>query len=402
MREKILFPISATFIGCLLAMVVCEGTLRVFAPQWLKYRMQEVGVENVTGVKGEVFGSDRNWPVEKEDGRPVKFTPFSKFRVQHYEYDIEVHIDQWGGRQTTNANQAGRNEVVPFLGDSFVFGVGVKDTETYVSLLGEKLPYTLINLGMPGSCLANQLDIIEHRHAEINSPKLYIFNVFIGNDLTNLLLYPPGEEIEGKSTKLMPLGDKLSTRVLQSINDFVRNNSFLRKIYFIQFIKSKFLILYNNYLVSRGIIQRMDDEIFHVIRDGQHFQDMLGLFDEQLKRLETLSTSLHSKPIFILVPDRHQVDDQLRRAKYEYYGIKEDEVDIDLANKSLKAKLDDYQMPYIDVLDCLRKNFDGSGHKKLYYTLDNHLTPAGHRAVYSCAAHELNGMIAPFFRVNSQ
>lgn len=363
-------------------------------PQWLKKRMQEVGVKNLTGVeRGWIFGSDKNWPVEKIDGKFLRFTPFSKFRIQHYEYDVEANIDQWGGRVTVCPSKKNTREIIPFLGDSFTFGVGVKDDETYVHLVNKVSSYSLINLGVSGSCLADHLDIIEYRHDELNSPRVYVFNVFVGNDLTNLLVYNTKKQEKGDITKLMSLRDKKSTKLLQFINDFVRNNELFRRIYLIQFLKSKLLILYNHYRVSSGVVPRMDDEIFHVIRKDQHFQDMIDLFDIQLERTKALSESLHFQPIFILIPDRHQVDEKLRKAKYEYYGIKERDVDIDLGSESLRAKLDDAKIPYVDVLDCFREKLNGKGDKNFYYTLDNHLTSEGHQAVYECMASRMDGMI---------
>ena len=125
---------------------------------------------------------------------------------------------------------------------------------------------------------------------------------------------------------------------------------------------------------------------------------MLDLFDVQLKRTKALSESLNFHPIFILIPDRHQVDKKLRKAKCEYYGIQENEVNIDLANESLRPRFDDYEMPYVDVLDCLRGKLDSEEDEKLYYTLDNHLTSEGHRAAYMCMKNEINRVITGFLQ----
>ena len=185
-RKEIFFSVFAVLAGCFMGAVLCEVTLRAFGPHWLKLRIQEVGVKNITGLDEGNFGSDKDWPVEENNGRFVRFTPLSKFKVWHYEYDMEANIDQWGGRKTLNSPGADKNALIPFLGDSFTFGVGVKDDETYGSLLSKTMSYPLINLGMPGSCLANHLDILEHRHAELGSPQLYVFNVFD----TKLSSYP--------------------------------------------------------------------------------------------------------------------------------------------------------------------------------------------------------------------
>ena len=367
--------------------------MRFFGPSWLKTRMKEVGIKNATGIP-ENFGSDKNWPVEKKEGKFVQFTPQTQFFVQHYEYENIAHIDQWGGRQTENLRDPVSSEFVPFLGDSFTFGVGVEDREVFVNLLKKRLGYQFLNLGVPGSCIVNHEDIISFRHQQLGEPSVYIFSFFIGNDLTNLFEYSPDKDNHAQATRLKPLRGEKSTQILEMVNDFVRQNKFLRKVYFIQFIKSKLLILYNRYLASQGIIRRMDDEIFHVIQDDKYFSEMLKFLDVQLENLVQLSQDLHFQPVFVLIPDKHQIDAHLLNDKIKYYGLELDQVKIELLNETLGKKLDNLRIPSIDILGCLRRFYQEAGNPKLYYVLDNHLTAEGHEAVAQCLEDPLNQILS--------
>ncbi len=372
--------------------------MRFWGPGWIKTRMKEVGVENSTGAKQEDFGSDKSWPVIKREGKFVQFEPRAQFRVQHYEYDVVAHIDAWGGRKASSSEDLKKERFIPFLGDSFTFGIGVKDEETYVSQLKAHLNYPFLNLGAPGSCLANQLDTIEFRHKDLGTPGIYIFNFFIGNDLTNLYSLRRYAQENPNAADLSVLRDSPSTQFLQVINDFVRQNKFFRKVYFVQFLKSKLLILYNHYRVSKGIIPRMDDEFFQTVADGQHFKEMFDLLAREFDRLAILSEELNFRAVFILIPDRHQADQRLWGDKLRYYGLKEEDVDATYLNKALREALGSRHIAVIDVLDCMIKRPRELPEKKLYYTLDNHLTAAGHEVVAQCAEASLEEILKNYLR----
>ena len=97
-----------------------------------------------------------------------------------------------------------------------------------------------------------------------------------------------------------------------------------------------------------------------------------------------LAKQLDFHPVFIIIPDRHQVDRELLQNKLSYYGLALSDVDIDLPNETLKEKLDAIYAPYVDVTSCLSEKFDQNSKTKFYYTLDNHLNALGHRAVAEC------------------
>ncbi|MDP2939830.1 MAG: hypothetical protein Q8O13_07120 [Candidatus Omnitrophota bacterium] len=397
-KRKYLFVILSIFWGCILTIITTEILLHLIGPDWLKQRMKEVGVNNITGADPKSFGSDKGWPIVRDKEKFIKFVPFSHFHIRHYEYDVEASIDKWGGRRTAQSCNKHSGEIIPFLGDSFVFGVGVKDEETFVSLISQKLPYCFINLGTPGSSLPRQLDIIEQRHQELNTPSVYIFNFFIGNDFTNLFDKNVLINSKNKPTKLFPLRGKKSTQMLEAVNDFVRQNSLLRKCYLIQFIKAKLLVLYNDFLASRGVIKRTDDEIFHVIQDSRHFRKMQYILDEELRRLDKLAKELNFKAVFILIPDRHQVEKERLLLKLKYYGINRQNIDIRLPNRVMKEKLSNFNIPFIDLLECLEEKHRISPNVRLYYILDNHLTAKGHKAVADCIFYPLNSIISKYWK----
>lgn len=115
--------------GLALGLGAAELALRWGGPRWLGYRMREL-----TAGTAETFGTDAGFPLELRNDIVIGYRPGSRFPVTHYEYMTRAAIDGRGGRMTAAAG-APCDRVVPFLGDSVTFGVGVEDHETFVSLL---------------------------------------------------------------------------------------------------------------------------------------------------------------------------------------------------------------------------------------------------------------------------
>ena len=178
-RAFFVFKLASVALSLAFVFLSLEISLRILKPSWLELRMSILN----PGTNMRRFGSDLAWPVERHDGRFVSFVANSRFRVTHYEYDHPVQIDPWGGRSVEYCLEAAEGTPTPFLGDSFLFGVGVPDDATYVNLLAAKWKRCLLNLGVPGTTLDQQIDIIELRHQALGRPRLYVFNVFLGNDI---------------------------------------------------------------------------------------------------------------------------------------------------------------------------------------------------------------------------
>lgn len=119
----------------LFSLGVAEVVARVFFPIY-------GGVDNVT-----------------IDGAPVKdwFAPGSVYRQISNEYDAITTITSKGHRVPgTDANPD-----VVFIGDSFTFGFGLKDDETFASRYCSAMQVSCANLGIPGSGTVRQLRRLE-------------------------------------------------------------------------------------------------------------------------------------------------------------------------------------------------------------------------------------------------
>ncbi|MBI3317872.1 MAG: SGNH/GDSL hydrolase family protein [Candidatus Omnitrophica bacterium] len=380
--------------GFLAAILILEVALRLFGPSWIAYRVREI---ESRGSSLSV-GSDALWPIDRRNGKVAGFIPGARFAASHPEYSHPVQIDEWGGRATLKSDSARDEKRVPFLGDSMSFGVGVRDSETYLSLLGREVNVRLLNLGVPGSSLPNQLDAIERKHRELGSPPLYLF-VFFPNDISEIA-WQHGLILnkEGRSGWYGSGGRGNSPwairweRELSWLNLHLACHPLFGRLYSVQFLKSQLLMVYNLFYQTRKIDRRMDPSLLVMTQDS-HFADEAGeCLGKEVERLVRLSRRLRFAPFFILIPDRYQVYPELLRMRAAYYHLNLREIDVELPQRMIKEKLREHGIPFLDLLECLRTQG-----KDLYYRQDFHLTPAGHRAVKECLSPHLKRIVASYF-----
>jgi hypothetical protein len=356
------FRMAALGLGLALALGFGEVAVRFFAPPWLRLRM-----EGLRSGELQELGTDRGWPTRKENGRFLSFVPSSRFTISNYEYRHDAHLDELGGRVVPDATSTER--IVPFVGDSFVFGIGVADGETFVNRLAPTSPLRLINLGIPGTSLNTQLDIVERRHKELGSPRTYVFVVFLGNDLVEL-------RDTALSRKTGPPKAAGSLSALARLNSFVNHNAILRQSFLIQWGRQKFLSLVDPERRT-GM-----DPVFHVLRSDSPILAEAGqLYREEAMRLQRLSSALDFDFVMVLIPDRHQLDERLLELRTDYYGIDRITIEVHKPNNLLAGIFDDLGIEYIDTTACVGAS---AGKMNLFYSQDNHLNSAGHRVLADC------------------
>jgi hypothetical protein len=383
-KKKVLLAFLLIVFGLALGSVLGEVLIRMIAPPWLTEQMKEMNLAR----NAAVFGSDVGWSVETIDGRFVRFVPNTHFDVHHYEYNHSVHIDSWGGRINSASKTSG--ELIPFLGDSFGFGIGVGDNETFVNLFSAHSPYHVVNLSVPGSALPNQLDQIEFRHKELHSPPVYVFSFFAGNDYADIFRYyskiPQGK---GKETGAF----------IQWLDRKIFRNRILGKSYLLQFLKHTIFkqqfytdrrteTLPESCAIRMNGKQMTSSALCIMAAKKKCINDLGARVKMAVERLDELSRKLRFVPIFIIIPDKAQVNPALLATKATRWGLDVNNLKTEMPNTIIERELMTYGIRYIDLTECL------NGRPEFYYRVDDHFTPAGHRAVANYLSNRLNLTIA--------
>lgn len=358
---------------------IFEVAIRMFSPSWLQFRMKALN----TGDHKD-FGSDASWKVLKKDGQFYSFEPNSTFKMYAFEYENEVHINKLGARSNGNSDNADTSKLIPFTGDSFVFGVGVEDENSTVALARRATGLNLVNLGVTGTGMHFQRKMIEKRYKELGKPKKVVYGFFLGNDFADIITEQmkdndtPKEVEKSVAATVSNTAAPSSNTLLWKVNYFVNQNFLLKRSYALQYIKEKLLALKNK--GEAKVIK----PVFYVM-DRQN-KDYLAMATKALdKEVQALAAQPY-KSIVVIYPDRKQVYDQLRKDVGAYYGVEESNMDPTLPNRLLRSALEKYRIPYIDGTNCLLQHRNDGA---LYYTQDNHLTPLGQRVFTACIAPSL-------------
>ncbi len=110
-----------------------------------------------------------------------KLSPGWSGRHRHYDYEARYSVDHRSMRHCPAASGSGRRVLV--LGDSYTFGLGVNDAETFSCLISAtRTDIDLVNAGVPG--YAPDQEMLWLRDArELFVPDLVVWVLFLGNDL---------------------------------------------------------------------------------------------------------------------------------------------------------------------------------------------------------------------------
>ena len=131
------------------------------------------------------------------------------------------------------------------------------------------------------------------------------------------------------------------------------------------------------------------ERIFSLINiESPYLKKALPTFRLQLDELGQLSKERSFNFIFILIPHKVQVDDEELEKEIKRYGLRKENLDIELPNRVLSEELLRRNISFIDLLPCLRGK-----EEKLYYVYDSHFNARGHQAVSSCLETELDRLL---------
>jgi lysophospholipase L1-like esterase len=388
--KKFLVNSAVMLVALLVGLILVEGMVRLTAEPWLQQRMAELNPDSDTAA----FGSDTTWSFETKDGNFLKFRAGSEVAVSHFEYDLTAHIDGMSGRVTV-PTPGPEAPVVPLFGDSFVFGIGVADGETIASRLAERhADWRFLNLGVPGTALSEHLYFLRHRHQEIGSPDRYVFFMYTGNDLLDIFRGTPGEAPPEREVAVVAHAQERdsSQRFLSRVNAFVYYNPVLKRSYAIQLVRRYLLNALNASARDEGGATIMHPSVQMLdTRQGAVQEQAAELLAEQFRRLDEMQDRLGFSSLVIIVPNIFQLDAERLAAMTERYAMAPEDVDVMTPNRIMTGTAAAHGFTVFDSTACMA---DSGDPKALYYLQDDHLRPAGVRALAACIDPVISDFLA--------
>ena len=195
----------------LLGLVVAEGVSRVVMPV----------------SPGARFVTAAGKPLELTTRGLMMLPPGTVISQIAPEYNAKATITNQGYR----APDGGRNPRVVFLGDSFTFGVGLSDGQTFPAIYCMQLGVACANLGRPATGTVKQLAVLEHYLKQGWRPCIVKLFMFVS---TRSLM--PGNDLWDNLNE-SHLGASKSRRVSEPIVGFsgllLKNSNLARILYFV-------------------------------------------------------------------------------------------------------------------------------------------------------------------------
>jgi len=129
----------------------------------------------------------------------------------------------------------------------------------------------------------------------------------------------------------------------------------------------------------------------HTILKESAGSDDWGLTADVLAALDSVAKRADVPTLFVLLPERYQVDEELFASHARAFNVDLSKVDIDQPTRRLAEEMRERGLDVIDALDAFRQ-----AHRlgiQLYGSVDPHLTPAGHETLYDVVAPALSALL---------
>lgn len=177
--RRCLFTASALALGCILAIGGAEIAFRILhGDRYLNLDL------NYFPPRSVIYDSELGWA----------YRPGYEARWKYFEYEFNVQINSLGLRGgEIDPDSEGRRSL--FVGDSFTFGVGVEEADTFVArtgnLLGGSDKLESINGGRIAAGPDTYLAYV-HRYVDTIKPNLLIACLFPENDFDDTRAFHAG------------------------------------------------------------------------------------------------------------------------------------------------------------------------------------------------------------------
>lgn len=297
---------------------------------------------------------------------------------RHFDFKVTYQTNRYGYRgQFPEFSQVPNGYRHAVLGDSFAFGMGVDEHESFVALLNRqsKGSKRYLNFGVPGFSTDQELLLLQDRVLHFEPDAVTVI-VYLGNDLLdNELAFPLQAEHAKPYFELGPMGLILKNRPAP----LTTKPALLRS-------KTLATVVFGEDLAPQSELRRLlgrvellrwlgfeaieFDPRSHGPRLGERFEPTLKLFGALIERMRHLCRSRGITFSVVLLPGKSYVDSpQSPSAQFQDY-----------LRAEITARQRRTGVPVIDIAPVLRERYQRNG-EELYYPHEGHLTAGGNAAV---------------------
>lgn len=297
---------------------------------------------------------------------------------EHHDFEVMYSTNRDGLRFQPDFLDT-KAKKVAVLGDSFTFGYGVNDNETFTNKLNDlNHNYSFLNYGVPGYSTDQEYLLLKELLKD-KTISQYVIVFYLGNDLLDNALPHP---LQAEPAKPFFIMDNDELKLKNYPVPKVRKSALLRK----QSLNS---IVYGRDIISSeqiGFLINLlsDSEIFKWIYSGRVVDptlDINSILDKNLKKQKALlkhlmvaiKSEIRQKKIdvsFVLLPGKSYVNEP---DSYSYFFQ-------EYVRQFVVQVANNLEITTIDLASQLVE-LDKEDKKKLYYPNEGHLTVFGHQKV---------------------
>jgi lysophospholipase L1-like esterase len=304
---------------------------------------------------------------EPDPPRRYRLAPGFRGRITNQvEFDTEVATNRLGLRGPEVGPKPPGSLRILALGDSFAFGVGADQDETFPARLAEVLKAQVLNAGAPGFGVPDAVAWYERYGVELD-PDVVVLAVFLANDLQDAS--PDQPKVAVVDGELVVPGETGGLR---------------RWLYYHSHL---FRLLKSSVLEGRvrSILGLREPWTTRELRSE------LSLYSpslpEELKRgaeateravaeLARVARFRSTRVVAVLIPSLPQVDPAKWQAVLTQLGLDPARHDPLRPNRLFREIFELHGIPVLDLTGTFRKAV-GEG-RRIYYPIDQHLSPEGY------------------------
>ncbi|WLQ15042.1 SGNH/GDSL hydrolase family protein [Hahella aquimaris] len=304
----------------------------------------------------------------------------------HEHQDFKVHYQTNPLGLRTPVSTLSADKKVAVVGDSFVFGLGVNDGETFTDLLNGRSPeWRFANFGTPGYSTDQQLLLYRDLVSKFKPSKTLLV-VYLGNDLLDNRLAYPLQAIYGKPFFSLNNGELElnNTPVPQTPKPagypYTFSSEMTRGL-----PESAWKSSLRAMQIGQRLLALMDDPEQY----RSHFAEK---FEPDLQLMQTLVSAMRKEAetvgegdnafMVALLPGRSYIAQT--RSLPAYYQ--------EFVRSALKQGFEAMGVPVLDVAAELSEQAQQGG-EDWYHPNEGHFTPAGHKVVADILWSGLQGRL---------
>ena len=373
--KNLLLIMFSLIIGLLLA----EGFVRLFIASSNQWEI----ISEIKAYKTSTGNPYKFYDFDSELGWKNKSNYRGIFQRDEFKHEVTLNNERMRDKEVSRKKQKNKQRIA-VMGDSFTWGVGVKDSERFTNIIDKNNNnYEVLNFGVSGYGPLTyflQLDNI----LKFN-PDIVLIAFCLGNDFSDNVFYRR-YSYYGPFTVLSN-NPKIEVHgyPLPQVNEFYKNYQFIDFPLLKSILKnSKLYSLIHSYLSREGYIKQkfyehIHTQLGHIGADEfqrdiyyPNFQSESSIYKDDMS---FVNKKILSKIKDILVEKNIKFSVVVAPTKCEYGGcyIPYDYKNNNHARNLLLNNLKDLKIDYIDSTDSLTL--------KDFWEKDGHWRPSGHNKI---------------------